>query len=74
MDPRIQEVIDSIAGDPRWNPSLIEMAESVCLSPSRFSHLFKVDTGESPGRYVKQLRMGRAREFLETTKRDWGSF
>lgn len=67
VDPRIQEVIDSIAGDPRRNPSLIEMAESVRLSPSRFSHLFKVDTGLSPGRYLKQLRMERARELLETT-------
>lgn len=67
VDPRIKEVIDSMNDDLRQDQSLTEMAASVRLSPSRFSHLFKVDAGESPGRYLKQLRMERARELLETT-------
>ena len=67
MDPRIQEVIDSIASDPRRNPSLVEMAGSVCLSPSRFSHLFKLETGESPRQYVRMRRMAEAKGLLETT-------
>jgi AraC-like DNA-binding protein len=67
VDQRVQEVIDSVNDDLRRNPSVTETAASVRLSPSRFSHLFKVDTGESPWRYLKQLRMERARELLEIT-------
>lgn len=43
VDGRVQEVIDSMNDDLRRDPSLTEMAASVRLSPSRFSHLFKVD-------------------------------
>lgn len=67
VDPRVQEIIDSMNDDLRRDLSLTEMAGFACLSPSRFSHLFKVGTGESPGRYLKQLRMERAIELLETT-------
>lgn len=67
MDPRIEEVIDSMTDDLRHNPSLAEIAESVNLSLSRFSHLFKLVTSQSPGQYLRKLRMERARELLETT-------
>ncbi|HEX9919470.1 MAG TPA: helix-turn-helix domain-containing protein, partial [Pyrinomonadaceae bacterium] len=32
-----------------------------------FCHLFKAETGSSPARYLKALRLERARELLETT-------
>lgn len=35
------------------------------LSPSRFRHLFKKETGVSPAQYVKQLRLQHARQLLE---------
>jgi transcriptional regulator GlxA family with amidase domain len=46
---------------------LSEAARAVHLSVSHLSHLFKEETGTSPARYLKQLRMERARELLEST-------
>lgn len=43
------------------------MAASVNLSPSRFQHLFKLETGISPASYLKALRIEEARRLLETT-------
>jgi AraC family transcriptional regulator of arabinose operon len=42
-------------------------AAAVNLSPSRFSHLFRAETGLSPLRYVRNQRMERARVLLERT-------
>lgn len=67
MDPRIQEVLDSINHDLSRSQSLAEMAESVNLSPSRFFHLFKLATSQSPGRYFRTIRIEKARKMLETT-------
>lgn len=67
MDPRIQEVLDSINHDLSRSRSLEEMAESVKLSPSHFAHLFKLATSQSPGRFVRTIRIEKARKMLETT-------
>ena len=48
-----------------WSPA--KLAALVNLSPSRFHQLFKEETGEPPARYLRRLRMRRARELLETT-------
>ncbi|HKG14784.1 MAG TPA: helix-turn-helix transcriptional regulator, partial [Pyrinomonadaceae bacterium] len=48
-----------------WSPA--RLAESVNLSPSRLHQLFKRETGVPPARYIRLLRMQRARELLETT-------
>ena len=68
MDPRIQEVLDSINHDLSRSRSLEEMADSVDLSASHFAHLFKLATSQSPGRYVRTVRIEKARERLETTR------
>lgn len=68
MDSRIQEVLDSINQDLSRGQSLAEMAESVNLSPSRFSHLFRSATSQSPGRYVRTIRFEKAKRMLETTR------
>jgi transcriptional regulator GlxA family with amidase domain len=67
MDRRVQRVIQMIEEDIRVNLTLAEMAEAVNLSPSHLYHLFKSETGMAPTRYVKALRMGKAKELLETT-------
>jgi AraC family transcriptional regulator of arabinose operon len=38
------------------------------LSPSRFAHLFRHQTGETPQRYLELQRLKRARELLEFTQ------
>jgi len=43
------------------------MSALINLSPSRFSRMFKAQTGISPMQYVKLFRLKRARELLETT-------
>lgn len=40
------------------------LAEQVNLSPSAFTRTFREVTGQSPYQYVKDIRMGRARELL----------
>lgn len=53
--------------DIRKSLTLDEWAQIVNLSPSHLYHLFKSETGETPSRYLKMLRMKRAKELLETT-------
>ena len=48
-----------------WSPA--RLAESVNLSPSRLNQLFKQETGMPPAKYLRELKMQRARELLETT-------
>ena len=43
------------------------LAAAVNLSTSRFSHLFRAETGSSPTRYMQTLRMTKARALLEST-------
>ena len=45
----------------------VEIAESVRLSPSHLRHLFKNETDASLARYLKELRLKRAKHLLETT-------
>ena len=44
-----------------------QLAAGVNLSSSRLNTLFKRDVGTSPGRYLRALRMARARVLLERT-------
>jgi transcriptional regulator GlxA family with amidase domain len=46
---------------------LDDLAAAVRLSRSRFSHLFREQTGVAPWRYLRDLRLQRARVLLETT-------
>ena len=67
MDWRVQTVIAFMKAHIQADLSLDEMAQSVKLSPSRISHLFKSEIGLSPMQYLKSLRMQRAKELIETT-------
>lgn len=46
-----------------------ELARRVRLSPSRLIHLFTAETGVPPARYLRELRLARARAELEASSR-----
>ncbi|HEX7317644.1 MAG TPA: helix-turn-helix domain-containing protein [Pyrinomonadaceae bacterium] len=67
MDARVLKVIETMRRRFQRPLSVGSMAASVNLSPSRFQHLFKVETGVAPLSYLKALRIEEARKLLETT-------
>ena len=48
--------------------TLIEMAQSVELSPAHFSRMFRKSTGETPHQFVLRYRIERAKELLLAPK------
>jgi transcriptional regulator GlxA family with amidase domain len=67
MDYRVRKIIILLSVDLRRDISLTEAAEHVNLSVSRCRHLFKVETGMPLARYLKFLKLQRAKELIETT-------
>ena len=67
MDQRVQIALALMKEDLRRELSSDELARSVNLSPSRFSHIFKTETGTSPARYLRTLRLEHARELVKTS-------
>ena len=67
MEHRVRKVI-ALAEESLhkgWSPA--QLAAAVNLSASRLHQLFKEETGVPPARYLRRLRMRRAKELLETT-------
>ena len=67
MDPRIAVIVERMHLEINQPLSVAGLAASVNLSPSRLMHLFRAETGVPPGRYLRDLRLSRARSQLETT-------
>jgi AraC family transcriptional regulator of arabinose operon len=67
MDPRVRQSIRLMSKDLRRSFRVEEAARSAHLSPSRFAHLFKEQTGLAPAQYHKRLRLECARKHLEKT-------
>jgi transcriptional regulator GlxA family with amidase domain len=67
VDHRIELAISLMLDDLHRDISLDELAQAVNLSTSRLQHLFKTETGMSPGQYRKLLRMEKAKDFLGKT-------
>lgn len=67
MDMRVQNVVALMRRDLRAKLTLQDMARAVNLTSFHFCHLFKAETGCSPAKYLKSMRLERARELLETT-------
>lgn len=67
MDRRIELVIAKIKTDPASAWDFVALAVLVNLSPSRFRHLFKQETGTTPGQYLKEVRLRRAAKLLRNT-------
>jgi len=61
-DPRIQVLLDRLATADAEKMNVKQMAQSVQLSASRFSHLFALATGITPRQYLKRMHAGSGRD------------
>jgi transcriptional regulator GlxA family with amidase domain len=67
LDKRVEKIIQMMREDVRGELSLAEFAQSVNLSVWRLCHIFKSDVGMPPIRYLRLLRMERAKNLLESS-------
>ena len=67
MNTRIFHLRKQISNNLRREWTLNEMADYLELSAPHFQKLFKTEIGISPAAYVRELRLEKARELLETT-------
>ncbi len=67
MDPRVAHIIKQMEISVEAQMTVTDLAAMVRLSPARLTTLFNQDVGTSPGRYLRRLRMERARTLLERT-------
>jgi AraC family transcriptional regulator, arabinose operon regulatory protein len=67
MDRRIELIITTFKSDPAKQWDTASLAVTVNLSPSRFRHLFKQETGTTPAQYLKELRLRKAAALLRHT-------
>ncbi|GCE16484.1 helix-turn-helix domain-containing protein [Dictyobacter kobayashii] len=65
LDPRIQSLLQLMAEDLKTHYDLETLAKIVSLSPSRLSHLFKQETGNSLINVLIALRLDKAIRLLE---------
>lgn len=66
MSLKIRQAIVLMENDMQKDWSLTKLARSVNLTPEHLCRSFKAETGESPLRYRKRLRLQKAKELLET--------
>jgi AraC family transcriptional regulator, arabinose operon regulatory protein len=67
MDRRIELAIAHLEADTSRAWDAHALAKLVHLSPSRFRHLFKQETGTSARQYLRELRFRKAETMLATT-------
>ena len=67
MDARVTRVIDLMERTIDSDCSVAALAADVNLSTSRLTELFRRDVGTTPARFLRALRMERARQLLERT-------
>lgn len=65
MDGRIIILKERIQKNPEKAWTISEMAQSIGLSESHLQKIFKEVTGETPARFVKNLRLEIAKDLLE---------
>lgn len=56
-DKRIQSCLDHVISDPSKPHCVNSLAKRANLSPSRFAHLFRQQTGRSPQAFIEQVRL-----------------
>lgn len=64
VDPRLQDVVDYVRGNPGRRPSLAEAAGIAGLSPAALSRLFTRQLGTSFRQFVLESRLERSRQLL----------
>jgi AraC-like DNA-binding protein len=67
LDKRVEKILEMMRDDVRGEVSLGEFAQSVNLSVWRLCHIFKSDVGMPPIKYLRLLRMERAKGLLESS-------
>ena len=67
LHPRVRIAIDFMKANLHLRVRLAELGQITNLSSSRLSHLFKIQTGFSPGMYLRRLKMEEARHLLVTS-------
>jgi len=67
LDKRVEKILEMMRADVSGELTLTEFAHSVNLSVWRLSHIFKSDVGMPPIKYLKLLRMERAKGLLESS-------
>ncbi len=67
FDERVRQVLAIISEDLTASHGVPALAREVALSPSRLSHLFKQEVGDSVANTVQRLRLRQAARLLEYT-------
>ena len=67
MDHRVSKVVALMREHLHRGWPTSKLAQCVNISPSRLHQLFKDETGLPPARYLRLLRMERAKKLLETS-------
>jgi transcriptional regulator GlxA family with amidase domain len=67
MDKRVEKILEMMRDDVRGELCLAEFAQSVNLSVWRLCHIFKSDVGMPPIKYLRLLRMEKAKTLLESS-------
>ena len=65
IDPRVTWAVAEMQSRMRETFNMAALAAQVNLSPSRFRHLFTTQTGLAPARYLRRMRLRRARLLFE---------
>jgi len=67
LDDRVQKTLAFLRDHLAESIDLTRLARHAHLSPSRLSHLFREQVGQTPLQYLERLRVDRARQLLELT-------
>lgn len=67
QDARVLRALMLVKSDLANTWSMKEISRQVCVSESHFKHLFKDEVGLSFGSYVRQVRLEKAVQLLQTT-------
>ncbi|MFC3150744.1 cupin domain-containing protein [Litoribrevibacter euphylliae] len=66
--PRLMPLMEMLKKQPEYEWTVEEMAETVAMSRSKFSALFKETVGQAPLDYLTDLRMALAKGLLKNNK------
>lgn len=67
MKAKVSFLKKNILNDLRHNWTINDLAQSIDVSPAHLQKLFRDELGISPIQFIKELRLEKARELLETT-------